>query len=283
MSAPLPPLAELLPCFIRIPAVPFRIGTPEAQLSELARRYGGTRESYREESPQHTLTLPAYAIAQIPVTHALYAAYVGATGAPSPMFWRGEHTPPIELHPQPVVDVSWDDAVAFCVWLTQAWAADAAPLQLAEGAALAALEPQPVTLTPTFRLPTEAEWEHAARGTDGRQFPWGDSFAPQYARTREDGHFRTAPARSYPAGASPYGVLHMAGNVWELTSTLDAPYPYRPDDGREAADTPPNGRRIARGGCYANPHGYARCATRFRFGPTVTNAFLGFRISFTLD
>ncbi len=283
MSAPLPPLAELLPDFIRIPSVPFLMGTPEADLSELARRYGGTRESYREESPQHTLTLPAYAIAQIPVTNALYAAYVEATGAPSPMFWRGESTPPAELHAQPVVDVSWDDAVAFCAWLTQAWAALGLPLQLAAGAALTDLKPHPVLLTPTFRLPTEAEWEHAARGTDGRQFPWGNTFAPEYARTREDGHFYTAPARSYPAGASPYGVLHMAGNVWELTSTLDALYPYRPDDGREAEATPPNGRRIARGGCYANPHGYARCATRFRFGTTVTNAFLGFRISFTLD
>ncbi len=273
-------LPDLLPCFVAIPAKPFLMGTPEQELSTLARLYGGTRESYREESPQHTLTLPRYALAQVPVTHALYAAYIAATGATPPLLWRGS-TPPANLHDHPVVDVSWDDAVAFCDWLTQAWAAQHAPLQIAPAAALADLAPQPVFLSPTFRLPTEAEWEHAARSSDGRTFPWGSAFAPAYARTREDGSASTAPVYAYPLGASAYGLLQMAGNVWELTSTLDAPYPYHPDDGREARET--TGRRIARGGCYANPHGYARCATRFRFPTHVANAFLGFRIGFTRD
>jgi formylglycine-generating enzyme required for sulfatase activity len=71
----------------------------------------------------------------------------------------------------------------------------------------------------------------------------------------------------------------MAGNVWEWTASLDAPYPYRPDDGRENPGIP--GRRILRGGSFANPHGFARCACRFRLAPTVRNEFLGFRLAFS--
>src|SRR5690349_2536415 len=106
----LPP--DLLPAFIRIPAGPFLFGTPERDLSTLAKSYGGTRESYREESPQHTLTLPAFEIARIPVTNGLYAAFVAATGAHAPITWRGPQ-PPAALRDHPVVDVSWDEASAF--------------------------------------------------------------------------------------------------------------------------------------------------------------------------
>ena len=82
-----------LPHFIAIPATPFLLGTPERDLSALAKAYGGTRESYREESPQHTLTLRAFEMAQTPVTNALYAAYVAATGARPPTHWRGAQPP----------------------------------------------------------------------------------------------------------------------------------------------------------------------------------------------
>src|SRR6187455_1283852 len=109
--------ANLLPPFIPIPATPFRMGTPERELSALAKAYGGTRESYREEAPQHTLILPPFAIARTPVTNALYAAFVAATGAHAPSTWRGPQ-PRGALHDHPVVDVSWEDASAFCRWLT---------------------------------------------------------------------------------------------------------------------------------------------------------------------
>src|SRR3954462_9765244 len=89
--------ASLLPPFIAIPAAPFRMGTPERELSALAKAYGGTRESYREEAPQHTLALPAFVIAQVPVTNALYAAFIAAGGARAPIGWRGPR-PPAALH-----------------------------------------------------------------------------------------------------------------------------------------------------------------------------------------
>jgi formylglycine-generating enzyme required for sulfatase activity len=267
-------LPDLLPSFIRVPDGSFLLGTPERDLSALAKAYGGTRESYREESPQHALALPAFEIARIPVTNALYAAFVAATGAHAPSTWRAPQ-PPAALADHPVVDVSWDDANAFCEWLATAirdWE---------QGTGKIAPNPQSLIPNPqSIRLPTEAEWERAARGIDGRAFPWGDVWDTARANTRESGMAGTTPAGAYPSGASAAGGLDMAGNVWEWTASLDLPYPYAADDGRE--DPRAAGRRILRGGCYANPHGFARCACRFRLLPTVRNPFLGFRLARSL-
>lgn len=244
-------LDALLPQFALVPERAFLMGSPPEALSDLARRYGGTRESYREETPQHTVHLPAVALARTPTTNALYAAYVAATGAPPPSHWRGGHLQ-AELATHPVVNVRWEDAQAFCAWLGGV-----------TGRA--------------YRLPTEAEWEHAARGVDGRTFPWGASFDPECANTREAGIGVTTPVGAYPVGAGPYGHLDLAGNVWEWTATLDALYPYRAD--AELEDPQRSGRRILRGGCYANPHGFARSACRFRLPPGVLNEFIGFRLA----
>jgi toxoflavin biosynthesis protein ToxD len=257
-------VSDLLPTFIHIPASPFRMGTPERELSALARAYGGTRESYREESPQHTLPLPSFGIGRAPVSNALYAAYVAATGARAPSAWRGPQ-PPAALGDHPVVDVSWEEANDFCNWLND---------QILDYSARQSKTQNPKS---KIRLPTEAEWEHAARGIDGRAFPWGDAWDERQSNTREGGPGGTTPLGSYPAGASPYDCLDMAGNIWEWTSSLDAPYPYDSADGREEPHAP--GRRILRGGCYANPHGFARCACRFRLLPSVRNPFLGFRLA----
>jgi formylglycine-generating enzyme required for sulfatase activity len=263
-------LIDLLPVFIPIPAGAFPLGTPERDLSGLAKAYGGTRESYREEAPRHLLALPAFEIARIPVTNQLYAAFVAA-GARPPITWR-EEQPPDRLRDHPVVDVSWDEANAFCEWLTAAigdW-------RLGIGK----VDPGPQSLVSSpqvFRLPSEAEWERAARGIDGRAFPWGDAWDAARANTRERGLAGTTPVGAYSSGASPAGCLDMDGNVWEWTASLDAPYPYLPGDGRE--DPRAAGRRILRGGCYANPHGFARCACRFRLLPSVHNPFLGFRLA----
>lgn len=265
---------DLLPAFIHIPAGAFLLGTPERDLSALAKAYGGTRESYREESPQHELALPAFEIARTPVTNALYAAFVAATGAHSPSTWRAPQ-PPAALDNHPIADVSWDEANAFCAWLTTAigdW-----------GLGTGKIPPSPQSLVSSpqaIRLPTEAEWERAARGMAGRAFPWGDTWEAPRANTRESGIASTTPVGAYPSGASAAGCLDMAGNVWEWTASLDLGYPYAADDGRE--DPRAFGRRILRGGCYANPHGFARCACRFRLLPTVRNPFMGFRLARSL-
>lgn len=248
-------LSDLLPAFVPIPAVPFRMGTPVNELSGLARRYGGTRESYREESPQHTLTLPAFSIALVPATNALYAAFVAATDAPAPGYWHGTQ-PPVTLRDHPIVDITWYQAQECCKWVSETLG---------------------LTGTSVVRLPSEAEWEHAARGTGGVTFPWGEEGDVERANTRETGLGTTASVTSYPEGASPYGLLQAAGNVWEWTASVDGPYPYDPQAGRE--DVNATGRRILRGGCYANPQGYARCACRFRLLPEVRNAFIGFRLA----
>ena len=261
----------MLPVFIAIPSAPFRMGTREGDLSALAKAHGGTRESYREEAPQHVLTLPAFAIARTPVTNALYAAFVAASGARAPITWRGSQ-PPDALREHPVVDVSWEEANAFCDWLNHQIAD--CRLQIAD---FERSRSTIYNLHSAIRLPTEAEWEHAARGTDGRVYPWGDVWDDRRANTRDGGPGGTTPVGSYPAGASSYGGLDLAGNAWEWTSSLDALYPYVASDGREDPRAP--GRRILRGGCYANPCGFARCACRFRLLPNVRNSFLGFRLA----
>ncbi len=111
----------------------------------------------------------------------------------------------------PVVNVSWNDAVAYAAWLANATG-------------------QP------WRLPSEAEWEKAARGSDGRIYPWGDSFDKARANTSEGGKGTTTPIGSYPNGASPYGAQEMAGNVWEWTSSLFKSYPYSQSDGQRCAN-----------------------------------------------
>lgn len=271
-------LEALLPPLITIPAGPFPMGTPDADRSALATRYGGTRESYAEESPRHVVEVATFAIAQVPVTNALYALFQQATNAHRPIIWGGAL--PTELRDHPVVDINWHEAVAFCAWLS-------------------------AETGRRYRLPTEAEWEKAARGGDGRIFPWGDGFDLQRCNVRESGLGITTPVGRYQAGASPYNVLDMAGTVWEWTQSLQAPYPYRADDGRNGSEPrverrtprflqrllrtapehalpPVETRRIIRGGCFANPEGFARCACRLRLQPERRTPFLGIRLALDL-
>jgi formylglycine-generating enzyme required for sulfatase activity len=266
-------LLDLVPPGELVPEGQFLMGTPDAERSALAKRYGGTRESYAEESPQHGVSLPAFVMMRVPVTNQLYAQFLDAVGAHPPVTWPGGTLPP-ELANHPVVDISWYDTLAFACWLSRVTGM-------------------------RWELPTEAQWEKAARGVDGRQFPWGKIFDPTYCNVRESGHAGTTPVGSYVAGTSPYGLLDMAGNVWEWTRSCQAPYPFV-EDGRNRVDlpveqvglrariaarfrrsvpgTPLDTRRVLRGGCYANPEGFARCACRFRLAPASRTPFLGFRL-----
>ncbi|MBI3330340.1 MAG: SUMF1/EgtB/PvdO family nonheme iron enzyme [Nitrospinae bacterium] len=170
-----------------------------------------------DERPSHRLVLPACDIDRLPITNAEFATFLNAIG---PTNVAGENLfdvddPDARIHRRgerwmadarfedhPVVEVSWAGARDFCAWAGK-------------------------------RLPTEAEWEKAARGADGRRYPWGNE-APDATHARfAAGWNETAPVGSFPRGASPYGVLDLSGNVWEWVSSAYLPYPYRADDGRE--------------------------------------------------
>jgi len=185
--------------------------------------------------------LSEYYIGGTPVTNAQYQAFVQATGHRVPAHWENDRIPGGKEH-HPVVWVSWDDAVAYCQWLAER------------------------TGKP-YRLPTEAEWEKAARWTDGRLYPWGNR-EPNKDLCNFNGNAGTTPVGMYPRGASPYGCLDMVGNVWEWTSSrwgphwekADFKYPYNPRDGRE--DMASDDYRVFRGGAYWSDAQAVRCACR---------------------
>jgi formylglycine-generating enzyme required for sulfatase activity len=137
-----------------------------------------------------------------------------------------------------------------------------------------------------YRLPSEAEWEKGARGPDGHIFPWGDQWSPKRCKTLGSGKFGTTPVGTYPEGASPYGLLDMAGNVLEWTISLwgsdsKVPafkYPYDPHDGRENLEAGDAVKRVVRGGDFFTPEWYARCAYRNGFTPDFRNMLTGFRV-----
>jgi formylglycine-generating enzyme required for sulfatase activity len=221
--------------FIDVPAGPFLMGSAEDDAL-----------AFGDERPQTTVTVAGFTIARYPVTVLQFAAFLNATG-----YQCGAERDVVGWGDYPVTGVGWRDAVAFCKW-----AARVAAMPL--------------------RLPTEAEWEKAARGTDGRLFPWGDAM-PDPLRCNLGMHVPgvTIPGRYSPDGDSPYGCADMAGNVWEWTSTLYAPYPYRGDDGREDLTAP--GRRVLRGGSWYDPEQLVRCANRGGFNPVPWLEGVGFR------
>lgn len=197
--------------FVTIPAGPFLMGS----------RSGRGLASEPDETPQHTLTLPAFRIMRFPVTNAQYAAFVDAAGHRPPRFWR-DGRPLAGGMDHPVVGVNFHDAIAFCRWA-------AGELSL------------PV------RLATEAEWEKASRGDDGRAYPWGDRWEPGRCNSEEARRRGTTPVAAFsPGGDSSYGVGDTVGNVSEWTFSMFSSYPYRPDDGRESY-TLPDGARLAWG------------------------------------
>ena len=230
-----------------IPPGPFLMGSDR----------GKDRQAFDDELPQHQVTLPGYWIGRYPVTVAQFRAFVEASGHrpqdPDSLKGPDDH---------PMVRVSWYDALAYCRWLS-------------ERAAI------PVT------LPSEAEWEKAARGTDGRIYPWGDEPPDEGQCNFGNNVKETTPVGRYsPQGDSPYGCVEMAGNVWEWTRSLwgedlrkpDFKYPYDPEDGRENLETGRDVRRVLRGGAFLDEDRRVRCAARLRLDPNRRYGDFGFRV-----
>jgi iron(II)-dependent oxidoreductase len=169
-----------------------------------------------QDRPQHKVTLPAYKIDKYPVTNAQYARFVAATGHRAPSGWPGGRIPKGQAL-RPVTLVSWSDAAAYAKWAGK-------------------------------RLPTEAEFEKAGRGTDGRRWPWGNQMDPERLNTNNNRE-RVTDVTEYANGASPYGVMGMAGNVEEWTADDFAPYP--------GSDAPPELFQVKEGASASAPGGRA--------------------------
>jgi len=196
-----------------------------------------------------------------------------------PFWW--DHAQ-LSLPNRPVVGISWYEAAAYARWLgTQLRNAGSKLRVWRAGQSLPAdLEAEAWNV----QLPSEAEWEKAARGTDGRRYPWGPEWQEDCANTREAGLGQTSVVGLFPGGASPFGCLDMVGNVWEWTRSRwgrnmvrpDFRYPYSADDGREA----PGGAAvpILRGGSWSLDEGGARCAYRNRNVPDFFNDDMGVRV-----
>jgi formylglycine-generating enzyme required for sulfatase activity len=210
-------------------------------------------EATPPEQPQHSVHVSEYFIGRYPVTVAQFRAFARAANYALP------HALPADQEALPVTRVAWDDAVAFCGWLKKL-----------TGRA--------------FRLPTEAEWEKAARGTDGRLYPWGNELDPARANARPNpaAPARPTPVGQYsPAGDSPYGVADLCGNVWEWCADWFDGKTYSRRQGLAVRDPqgPATGPGyVARGGAFdTGPH-QLRASHRNWFFPDERRANLGFRI-----
>jgi len=252
-------LDELIP----IRADTLTMGTSDAEEEEAVRSQMSVesftlgedrvRSWIKNEKPQHTVKLADFSIAKYPMTNGQYEAFVNATDHKPPQHWQGK-TVPLELRNHPVVYVSWHDAVAYCTWLTATKGAEDGKL---------------------YRLPSEAEWEMAARGTDKRLYPWGNEFDATKCNASETAINGTSTVGLLLQGASPFGCLDMAGNVDEWCSTERRDYPHKADDGRESMSG--EGRCVLRGGAFYSHRSTVRCASRFSYVADDLCNYVGFR------
>ncbi len=256
---------DATPAVLEIPAGPFIVGSDAAEreaayrLDERAYGHSITRERrwYADEAKRATIVLPAFSITRTPVTNREYAAFVADTDHRAPdvdaATWAGyglvhpfdrtrrhawrDGRPPAGRDAHPVVLVSRDDAVAYAAWLSrrsgQRW-----------------------------RLPSEEEWEKAARGSDGRSFPWGDVYDAGRLNSHDRGPFDTLPVGTFSNGASPFGILDSAGQVFEWTATPAG-----------------SGRAIVKGGSWDDKGcGVCRPAARHSRPVTLKHILIGFRL-----
>ena len=231
-----------------VPAGEFPMGSDQAEIDALQRDLSRfppqVRERLTDQFPKHQVYVDAFYIDTYEVTNDLYKKFVQTTGRTAPRFWSDAK---FNAPTQPVIGVSWRDAEAYCTWAAK-------------------------------RLPTEAEWEKAARGREGRLYPWGDTFDSTRlnhcdSRCRfdwkdngvDDGYATTAPVGSYEAGKSPYGLYDMAGNVWEWVADWYAEDYYQHSPSRNPTGPATGRRKTVRGGGWFVPGPANRTTTRQNF------------------
>ena len=204
----------------------------------------GTNSGFNDEGPEHLVFLSAYYIDLYPVTNRQYRAFLEHTKAPPPnQFWTN---PDFNLDEQPVIGLTWHEAKAYCDWVGK-------------------------------RLPSEAEWEKAARGTDARQYPWGNEWASNNCNSMETGLKKTSLVTAYPGGASHYGVMDMAGNTYEWCEDWydEKYYSYSPS--RNPVGPKFGELKILRGGSWNNLPSNIRATFRLKSPPDRSFQTFGFR------
>ena len=215
------------------------------------------QHTFDAELPRHQVYLSTYEISRYEITNAQYRAFVEATNRPAPRGHNGEATwadETLNSDTQPVVGVTWFDAQAFAEWIGGS-------------------------------LPTEAQWERAARGAEGRIYPWGNT--PPKARQHANfarRYNRPVPVGQFPKGESPNGIADLAGNVWEWCLDEYSPTFYQQQDG-ETSENPLNLRfrdvlraRVIRGGAWDVGRAFLRSGLRFKFYPLDSTHTIGFRV-----
>lgn len=238
--------------WVEIPGGTFSMGAQKEDLDGP----GYDPEAVDEESPVRNVTLSPFRLARHPVTNAEYALFVKETRKDPPGHWKGGRIPEgKEEHP--VVSVSWHDAVVFCEWLSR---------RISTGGK-----------ERVVRLPTEAEWEYAARGEEGRRYPWGDTEPTEKLANFGGQVGDTAPAGSYPDGATPGGVHDLAGNVWEWCGDRFGAYP--PGDEEDPTGPLSGASRVLRGGAFGSLPGPLRAAYRLVSRPGNRIVSIGLRVS----
>lgn len=261
LGDPRPDVSCEIPFMVDIPAGPFLMGSDKAK----------DGQAHGDEEPQHELTLPAYRIGRYPVTVAQYRRFKDADGynnkdywTPAGWDWRGKNNasqpelwddPRETVDNHPVIGVTWYEAVAYCKWLK-------------------------ATTDRNFRLPDEAMWEKAARGRDGRVWPWGNEWDATKLNSGESGIQHTSAVGIFPAGKSPFDIYDAAGNVWEWCSNpgysvLKYPFKLRPYAKDLIGDDP----RALRGGAWDYLDQNTRTAYRYDLNPHLRLGDVGFRVA----
>jgi formylglycine-generating enzyme required for sulfatase activity len=259
---------------------------------------GGTFQM-GEGKDKHPVSLDPYFISRYPITQRQFNVFVEKNGYENPAYWKGAQADgiwekgkvkgrwdnewrnqpvdfgePFHLDNHPVVGITWYEMLAFCEWLNQQLQSHS-KIKIWQSGTI-----KETSLAPHLRvlLPSEAEWERAARAGHECRYPWGDEITPNHANFDETGIDTTSSVGCFPAGENNYGLLDMSGNVWEWTRSHYQSYPYKTNDGRERLSAGNETVRVVRGGSFFYIVNWVRCASRYWLTPSYRNRNYGFRV-----